>query len=140
VSRWYYSSSTYCWQQQEKPTLSNGHPKKNSNSNNNSEEPNKEEKHDTTSTTITTPSSDVLLNHWLEQLQSIPNMITVARIASTPLLAYWIITDATWPAILGCSIAAASDALDGYLARHCHMSTTLGTYLDPFGTKLKNRE
>lgn len=71
--------------------------------------------------------------HWWEQLQSPPNLITASRIAATPLLSYWIVTHQTWPAIVGCCLAAASDAADGYLARHHNMTTTLGTYLDPFG-------
>jgi hypothetical protein len=139
-SRLYHPSSTDCCRQQ-KPTLSkdDDHKKESfskpivTQDTTTEKEEKNDEKKDTTATT--NPSSKVLLHHWLEQLQSIPNQITMARIASTPLLSYWIITDATWPAILGCSLAAASDALDGYLARrYSHMSTTLGTYLDPFGT------
>jgi hypothetical protein len=78
-------------------------------------------------------SSSTLLRHWLEQLQAPPNLLTLCRIAATPVLSYWVITENTWPAIVGCCLAAASDAADGFLARNFNMATTLGTYLDPLG-------
>lgn len=81
-------------------------------------------------------SSVQLLWHWLEQLQSPPNLITLSRIAATPVLSYWVVTHQTWPAIGGCCLAALSDAADGYLARHHNMATPLGTYLDPLADKL----
>lgn len=70
---------------------------------------------------------------WIDQLQSPPNLLTLSRIAATPLLCYWVITHQTHYAIVGCCLAAASDAADGLLARHGNMTTTLGTYLDPLG-------
>jgi CDP-alcohol phosphatidyltransferase len=80
-------------------------------------------------------SSYVVLQHWLEQLKSPPNMITASRILIIPFISYWIITQQTQPAIVGCIYAAVSDVLDGYLARrYPHMQTALGTYLDPLGT------
>jgi CDP-alcohol phosphatidyltransferase len=81
----------------------------------------------------TATSSSTLLRHWLEQLQAPPNLLTLCRIAATPVLSYWVITGNTWPAIVGCCLAAASDAADGFLARNFNMGTTLGTYLDPLG-------
>jgi CDP-alcohol phosphatidyltransferase len=80
-------------------------------------------------------SSYVVLQHWLEQLKSPPNMITASRILIIPFLSYWIVTEQTLPAIVGCIYAALSDVLDGHLARqYPHMQTALGTYLDPLGT------
>jgi cardiolipin synthase len=70
------------------------------------------------------------------QLQSWPNRITLTRMASTPLLAYWIISDHPELALVGCTLAGLSDYLDGYLAKTYHMTTTVGTYLDPLADKL----
>lgn len=85
-------------------------------------------------------SSYVVLQHWLEQLKSPPNLITASRIMIIPFISYWIITQQTLPAIVGCIYAAVSDVLDGYLARrYPHMQTALGTYLDPLGTSFRYR-
>jgi len=89
------------------------------------------------STTTNNKGNDNIDHHdweyWKQQLRSPPNLITVTRILSTPLLSYWVITQHTTAAVAGCLIAAVSDFADGYLARHSNMSTTLGTYLDPLG-------
>jgi phosphatidylglycerophosphate synthase len=70
-----------------------------------------------------------------DQMRSLPNMITLARMASTPLLCYWIVQEDYALAISGCALAAISDGLDGYVAKHYGGSTVLGTYLDPLADK-----
>ena len=70
-----------------------------------------------------------------DQLKSVPNMITLSRLASTPLLCYWIINDEPNLAIVGCALAGLSDVLDGYIAKNHGGGTVLGTYLDPFADK-----
>lgn len=70
-----------------------------------------------------------------EQLQSVPNIITISRLVSTPLLCYWIINDEPNLAIIGCAVAGLSDVLDGYIAKNHGGGTVLGTYLDPFADK-----
>ena len=70
-----------------------------------------------------------------EQLQSVPNIITLSRLASTPILCYWIINDEPNLAIVGCAVAGLSDVLDGYIAKNHGGGTVLGTYLDPFADK-----
>jgi phosphatidylglycerophosphate synthase len=81
-------------------------------------------------------SSEQLYGHWMEQLQSIPNLITLGRIASTPVLSYLIVTQQHSAALVGCLLAGLSDVLDGYLAKKYNMCTVLGTYLDPLADKL----
>jgi len=56
--------------------------------------------------------------------------------ASTPILCYWIVQEQYTMAIYGCVLAAISDGLDGYLAKHYGGSTVLGTYLDPLADKV----
>jgi cardiolipin synthase len=98
----------------------------------------KEEVDDATATTEkeSSASPDQLYEHWIDQLQSIPNLITLGRIASTPILSYLIVTQQHNAALIGCLLAGSSDALDGYLAKKYNMGTVLGTYLDPLADKL----
>ena len=70
-----------------------------------------------------------------DQIKSLPNIITLSRLASTPILCYWIINDEPNLAIAGCFLAGVSDVLDGYIAKNHGGSTVLGTYLDPFADK-----
>jgi hypothetical protein len=79
----------------------------------------------------------VVVQHWLQQLRAIPNIITVSRILLIPFISYWIIQQQTMLAFVGCIYAAISDVVDGYIARrYPSMQTALGTYLDPLGTVL----
>jgi hypothetical protein len=64
-----------------------------------------------------------------QQLKSPPNIITLTRMASTPILSYWIVSEHYTLAIWGCTFAAISDALDGYIAKKYNMGTTVGAYL-----------
>lgn len=85
----------------------------------------------------TTPKSKQELIHiWLQQLKSPPNLITLSRILSTPVLSYFIITQHYDWALYGCAAAGFSDFLDGFLAKRYQMNTVLGTYLDPLADKI----
>lgn len=77
-----------------------------------------------------------LMNNWLRQLKSPPNLITLSRILSTPVLSYFIIEQHYDWALFGCLAAGLSDVLDGFLAKRYNMGTVLGTYLDPLADKL----
>lgn len=77
----------------------------------------------------------ITTSQWISDLRSIPNMITLSRIACTPILSYLIINQKYKLAIIACCIGATSDYLDGYLAKNFDMATTLGTYLDPLADK-----
>jgi cardiolipin synthase len=80
-------------------------------------------------------SKQELTIHGWQQLKSPPNIITTARIVSTPLLSYLIITENYELALYGCFAAGISDVLDGYLAKNYDMATVLGSYLDPLADK-----
>jgi phosphatidylglycerophosphate synthase len=70
---------------------------------------------------------------------TLPNILTVARIAITPLIAALPFIDGYWPKVV-CFVvfiaAAASDVIDGKLARRNNQVTDLGKTLDPLADKL----
>ena len=67
-----------------------------------------------------------------EQLKSPPNVITLTRMASTPILAHLIVSEEYTLAIGGCILAGLSDALDGFLAKNYKMETIVGRYPSRF--------
>jgi CDP-diacylglycerol---glycerol-3-phosphate 3-phosphatidyltransferase len=70
---------------------------------------------------------------------NLPNAITVARIAATPLIAWLPLVD-SWPMRLLAFVlfiaAAVTDYVDGMLARTRNLVTDLGRLLDPLADKL----
>ena len=70
---------------------------------------------------------------------NIPNMITIIRILLIPVYLYFFYADMNNNILFAgiiFIIAGISDLLDGYIARKFHMSTKLGTVLDPIADKL----
>ncbi|MDE0897919.1 MAG: CDP-diacylglycerol--glycerol-3-phosphate 3-phosphatidyltransferase [Longimicrobiales bacterium] len=70
---------------------------------------------------------------------NVPNVITLARIASCPLLAWLVMSENLQLRFFGFGlfvVAALSDVYDGYLARRYDMITDMGKLLDPFADKL----
>ncbi len=67
---------------------------------------------------------------------SIPNLITLARILSVPVVVWAIASDALRLAFLLFLAAAITDAVDGFLAKRFGMKTDLGAYLDPLADKV----
>jgi len=68
-----------------------------------------------------------------------PNVVSVVRIALIPVIAWLIVQDtepARWAATVIFTVGAASDFLDGYLARRHGMTTATGAWLDPLSDKL----
>jgi cardiolipin synthase len=66
---------------------------------------------------------------------SIPNLITLARILSVPIMVWAIVTGWMLVAFLLFLAAGLSDAIDGYLAKRFAMTSELGAYLDPLADK-----
>jgi CDP-diacylglycerol---glycerol-3-phosphate 3-phosphatidyltransferase len=74
-----------------------------------------------------------------DEITDIPNVITLARVALIPLVLWLASTPGlfyAWAACVTFVIAAATDALDGYLARRLGLVTVLGKFLDPLADKL----
>ncbi len=67
---------------------------------------------------------------------SIPNMITLLRIALTPLFVRFYLEGQTAAAMVLLLCAALSDMADGFIARRFDMITPLGKVLDPAADKL----
>jgi CDP-diacylglycerol---glycerol-3-phosphate 3-phosphatidyltransferase len=79
---------------------------------------------------------------------NLPNTLTIARIFFVPLLVAALVQDRVpiwiggvhvtneWLALTIFLIAAATDLLDGYLARRWRQVTTIGTLLDPIADKM----
>lgn len=68
-----------------------------------------------------------------------PNLLSLSRIAVTPFVAYFLAqNDASGTAwcVALTALAAATDGLDGYIARRYHMTSQLGLFLDPLADKL----
>ncbi len=66
---------------------------------------------------------------------NLPNLISLARLVSTPVVVWLILTDAMAPAFWVFSIAAISDAVDGFVAKRFDSETVLGAYLDALADK-----
>ncbi len=67
---------------------------------------------------------------------NIPNILTILRILSIPLLIILLSEGLYHGALILFAGAALTDALDGFLARAFKQKTTLGAYLDPIADKL----
>jgi cardiolipin synthase len=73
------------------------------------------------------------------QLTTLPNLLTLGRIAAIPLICLFIATGwwaLQWLALLLYIAAAVSDWLDGFLARRMNLNSALGKMLDPIADKL----
>jgi len=72
------------------------------------------------------------MRNWL----NLPNLFTLARLALAPLVVFEILNQRHMAAAALFAIAAATDLIDGYLARRLHSATSAGAYLDPIADKL----
>jgi cardiolipin synthase (CMP-forming) len=73
-----------------------------------------------------------VMRKWL----TLPNLLTLARLALAPFVIAAIMRQRHGAALLVFAIAAVTDALDGYLARKLGAASAAGAYLDPIADKL----
>ena len=66
---------------------------------------------------------------------NIPNLITLARILSVPIMVWAISSGEMLFAFVLFVLAGLSDAVDGYLAKRFGTASELGAYLDPIADK-----
>lgn len=69
-------------------------------------------------------------------LRDIPNLITVLRMVLVGPVTWLILAQRFGPALLLFGVAASTDALDGFLAKHFGWTSKLGGILDPLADKL----
>ena len=67
---------------------------------------------------------------------NLPNIISLARLLSTPVVIWLILMDAMAAAFWLFALAAFSDAVDGFVAKRFHGETVLGAYLDVLADKV----
>jgi cardiolipin synthase (CMP-forming) len=67
---------------------------------------------------------------------NLPNLITLARILSVPLVVWAITSGEMLIAFVLFVAAGISDAVDGFLAKRFDMTSELGAYLDPLADKV----
>jgi len=66
---------------------------------------------------------------------SIPNLITLARLLSVPVIIWLILADELGAAFILFMLAALSDALDGLIAKRIDKRSALGAHIDPIADK-----
>ena len=67
---------------------------------------------------------------------NIPNIITIGRLLSVPVVVWLILSDRPALAFVLFLLAGISDGLDGYLAKRFRWQTELGAYLDAVADKM----
>ncbi len=67
---------------------------------------------------------------------NLPNLLTLSRILMTPFIVYSILNGFAVQALVLIVIAGLTDLLDGAIAKHFHMQTVVGAYMDPIADKL----
>jgi cardiolipin synthase len=67
---------------------------------------------------------------------TLPNLLTFLRLVALPFLVMAILAGRHGTALAIFLVAAITDIVDGYLARHFAMGSPLGAYLDPIADKL----
>ncbi len=67
---------------------------------------------------------------------TIPNILTLSRIALLPLLIWLLYSGLYWVALYLYILCALTDFFDGYLARKLNAVSEFGTFLDPISDKV----
>ncbi len=73
-----------------------------------------------------------LMRRWL----TVPNLFTLARLVLAPIIVLEIVGHRAFDALALFAVAAATDAIDGYLARHFEAATPGGAFFDPIADKV----
>jgi cardiolipin synthase len=72
-------------------------------------------------------------------MTSLPNILTLSRIAAIPLIVAFMYMNApfwSWLALILYAVACITDFFDGYIARRMEKVSPLGRFLDPIADKL----
>jgi cardiolipin synthase len=69
-------------------------------------------------------------------IRHLPNLLSALRLLAAPFAAWLILNDHDTIAFLVFAAAGLSDGLDGFIARHWHVTSGFGAWLDPAADKL----
>ena len=76
----------------------------------------------------------------IETIKKLPNILSMARILSVPVVIALLMLAkgpvGMWTAVILFVVSAATDSLDGYIARKYNAITTFGKFIDPVADKL----
>lgn len=76
------------------------------------------------------------MGHFQENVMTIPNGLSMARLCSSPVLGYLVLTGSYTPALALFAAAGVTDVLDGWIARAFpSQQSNLGTVVDPLADK-----
>ena len=81
------------------------------------------------------PEGESSQNLYAVLLVTWPNLISLARLMSVPVIAWLLLSDYMVGAFVLCILAGLSDMLDGFVARILKTPSTVGAYLDPLADK-----
>ncbi|KAF4372516.1 hypothetical protein F8388_027189 [Cannabis sativa] len=75
-------------------------------------------------------------SQWTGGFVNWPNVISMSRLISGPVLGWMIMNEWYSSAMVGLAISGATDWLDGYMARKMGINSVVGSYLDPLADKV----
>ncbi|CAG8737074.1 8693_t:CDS:2, partial [Acaulospora morrowiae] len=70
-----------------------------------------------------------------ENIWNLPNVLTISRLAVSPVIGYFILNEQYKLALGAFVYAGLTDLLDGFVARRYKMKTMVGTVIDPLADK-----
>lgn len=71
-----------------------------------------------------------------ENIYTVPNLLTLSRMAMSPVIGYLIVNGDFNNALSLLAVASLTDLLDGHIARKFNQKTVLGSALDPAADKI----
>lgn len=71
-----------------------------------------------------------------ERFLNLPNLVSIGRMVSGPVIGWMIVNEWYLPAFGTLALSGASDWLDGFLARKMGINSVFGSYLDPLADKV----
>ena len=77
-----------------------------------------------------------IISNLLGHMKSLPTIITMSRIACTPIVSYFIITETYDVALLSCLAFGVLDYTNRNIVKKYNMTTVFGTFLDPLADKI----
>lgn len=90
--------------------------------------------HNSPSSSPRLPPATTTTRH--ENIYTVPNFLTVARLIASPFIGYLIVADQPGWAFSLLTAAAVTDLLDGWIARRWNLHTVVGSVIDPMADKV----